>query len=61
MESMHRTGSQARLKRPGAKWLAEKAQAIFDWRMLKLVGRWDDHPDLGASSLGGVDGARLLW
>jgi hypothetical protein len=42
MESLHRTGSQVRLKRPGAKWLAENAQAIFDWRMLKLVGRWDE-------------------
>lgn len=42
MESLHRTGSQVRLKRPGAKWLAKSAQAIFDWRMLKLVGRWDE-------------------
>jgi hypothetical protein len=42
MESMHRTGSQVRLKRPGAKWLAENAQAIFDWRMLKLVDRWSE-------------------
>ena len=42
MESIHRTGSQVRLKRPGAKWLAANAQAIFDWRMLKLAGRWDE-------------------
>ena len=42
MESIHRTGSQVRLKRPGAKWLAEHSQALFDWRMLKLVGRWDE-------------------
>jgi hypothetical protein len=29
MGSLHRTGSQVRLKRPGAKWPAKNAQAIF--------------------------------
>lgn len=50
MESMHRTGSQLRLKRPGITCLPETSQALFDWRMLKLVGRWDEfwsQPDLG--------------
>jgi hypothetical protein len=49
MESMHRTGSQVRLKRSGARCLAQTSQAIFDWRMLRLVGRWDEfwsQPDL---------------
>ncbi|MCP4640795.1 MAG: transposase [bacterium] len=42
MESLHRTGSQARLKVPGARWLKETSQAIFNLRMLDLVGRWDE-------------------
>lgn len=42
MESVHRSGSQGRLKGPGTRWLAETAQAVFNWRMLKLVGRWED-------------------
>jgi hypothetical protein len=49
MESLHRTASQARLKIPGARWLASTAQAIFNLRMLSLVGRWDEfwaQPDL---------------
>lgn len=49
MESLHRTGSQARLKLPGARWLAETSQAIFNLRMLALVDRWDEfwsQPDL---------------
>jgi hypothetical protein len=50
MESMHRNGSQVRLKRPGIKCLPETAQAILDWRMLKIVGRWDEfwsQPNIG--------------
>lgn len=49
MESLHRNGSQLRLKRPGAKWCADTAQAVLNLRMLKLSGRWDDfwsRPDL---------------
>ena len=42
MESLHRTGSQKRLKLPGAKWLPESSQAIFNVRMLYLCGRWDE-------------------
>lgn len=42
MESLHRTGSQQRLKLPGAKWLARTMQALLDLRMLALVGRWDE-------------------
>jgi len=42
MESLHRTGSQQRLKLPGAKWLARTMQAMLDVRMLDMVGRWDE-------------------
>lgn len=42
MESLHRTGSQQRLKLPGAKWLARTMQAVLDLRMLEMVGRWDE-------------------
>jgi hypothetical protein len=41
MESIHRTGSQVRLKRAGAHWTAEVAQAILNLRMLTLSGRWN--------------------
>jgi hypothetical protein len=50
MESLHRIGSQQRLKRSGITCLPETAQALFDWRMLKLVGRWDEfwrQPNIG--------------
>jgi len=49
MESLHRVASQLRMKRPGPGWLPETAQAIFNLRMLALVGRWDEfwnQPDL---------------
>ena len=49
MESLHRTGSQARLKLPGARWLPETSQAIFNLRMMALVRRWDEfwqRPDI---------------
>lgn len=49
MESLHRTGSQARLKIPGGRWLRETSQAIFNLRMMTLAGRWRafwDQPDI---------------
>lgn len=52
MESMHRTGSQDRLKRPGARWLPETLEAMFRLTMLDLVGRWAEwweQPNLFAS------------
>jgi hypothetical protein len=42
MESLHRTGSQARCKLPGCRWCVETSQAVFDARMLFLCGRWDE-------------------
>jgi hypothetical protein len=42
MESMHRNGSQTRTKVAGARWLQETSQAVFNFRMLLLMGRWDD-------------------
>jgi hypothetical protein len=42
MESLHRTGSQMRLKIPGAKWLKETAQSIFNIRMMTIVGKWNE-------------------
>ena len=51
MESLHRTGSQLRLKLSGASWLKESSQAILHFRMLELSGRWRefwDRPDLGS-------------
>jgi hypothetical protein len=42
MEALHRTASQVRLKRPGSRWLAETSQAIFNVRMMRLAGRWDE-------------------
>jgi len=41
MESFHRSGSQQRTKLPGARWLAETSQAVFNLRMVQLVGKWD--------------------
>ena len=40
MESIHRTGSQTRLKRAGCRWRPHVAQAILNLRMLALSGRW---------------------
>ena len=42
MESIHRNGSQLRLKLPGARWLVKTAQAVMNLRMLEIAGRWDD-------------------
>ena len=49
MESIHRSGSQVRLKRSGCHWTNDTAQAILNLRMLGLSGRWDEYwgnPDL---------------
>lgn len=43
MESIHRSGSQVRLKRSGCHWTDDTAQAILNLRMLGLSGRWDDY------------------
>lgn len=42
MESLHRTGSQVRLKRAGCHWTETASQAILNLRMLGLSGRWAD-------------------
>lgn len=42
MESFHRTGSQERLKRPGARWLPETLEGMFRLRMLEIIGRWKE-------------------
>jgi len=42
MESLHRNGSQLRLKLPGARWRPEAAQAMLNHRALELVGRWGE-------------------
>jgi hypothetical protein len=42
MESIHRTGSQERTKRSGARWLPETLEAMFRLRMLEIVGRWNE-------------------
>ena len=49
MESIHRTGSQLRMKRPGATWLPETSQAVVNLRMLHLAGRWDEFWERGWS------------
>ena len=49
MESLHRTGSQMRLKIAGIRCLPETSQAVFNLRMLRLCGRWEEfwrQPDL---------------
>jgi hypothetical protein len=58
MESLHRTGSQHRLKLPGASWLPHTSQAIFNIRMMRMAGNeehfWnqpDLEPRLGAIEL----------
>jgi len=40
MESLHRTASQMRLKIPGGRWLEETSEAIFNLRMMAMVGKW---------------------
>ncbi|MBK6580323.1 MAG: hypothetical protein IPG17_30010 [Sandaracinaceae bacterium] len=62
MESLHRTGSQTRLKVAGIRCLPETSQAIFNLRMLRLCGRWDEfwRQDDITSSLVAAFGARTL-
>jgi hypothetical protein len=43
MESLHRTGSQVRLKRAGCHWTKVAAQGILNLRMLGLSGRWKEY------------------
>jgi len=43
MESLHRKGSQVRLKRAGCHWTAEASQAILNLRMLGLSTRWEEY------------------
>lgn len=43
MESIHRSGSQVRLKRSGCHWTDQTAQAILNLRMLGLSGRWEEY------------------
>ena len=40
MESLHRTGSQLRVKRPGTRWLPENALSVIRVRMMMLADRW---------------------
>lgn len=57
MESLHRTASQLRLKRPGCRWTAEVAQALLNLRMLQLCRRWNewwDQPGIAAKLAGGA-------
>lgn len=42
MESLHRTASQTRLKVAGIRCLPETSQAVFNLRMLRLCGRWEE-------------------
>jgi len=42
MESLHRSASQTRLKVAGIRCLPETSQAVFNLRMLRLCGRWDE-------------------
>lgn len=42
MESLHRTAVQCRVKMPGAVWTVAASTAIFNLRMMKLAGRWND-------------------
>jgi hypothetical protein len=42
MESLHRTASQTRLKVAGIRCLPETSQAVFNLRMLRLCGRWNE-------------------
>ena len=56
MESLHRSASQVRTKVAGARWLPETVQAIFNVRMLRIVGAWDRfwaQDNLGAKLAGG--------
>jgi hypothetical protein len=62
MESLHRNGSQQRLKLPGARWLERSSAAVLQLRMLELDGRWDEfwaRPDITERLTEGFDRARV--
>jgi hypothetical protein len=42
MEALHPVAVQARIKLPGARWLAETSAALFNLRMMRLAGRWEE-------------------
>lgn len=42
MESLHRFGSQLRMKLAGCRWTPDVAQAVLQLRMLGLSGRWEE-------------------
>jgi hypothetical protein len=42
MESLHRFGSQLRMKLSGSRWTPEVAHAMLQVRMLAISGRWKD-------------------
>src|SRR5690606_40278473 len=61
MESLHRTASQTRLKVAGIRCLAETSQAVFNLRMLRLCGRWDEfwqQPDLTQHVIAAFEAAK---
>lgn len=60
MESLHRCGSQLRMKLAGCRWTPDVAQAILQNRMLVLSGRWEEWwatPGRAALLAGGGNGA----
>jgi hypothetical protein len=49
MESIHRIGSQLRLKLPDPRWIERSSEAIFNLRMMDTVGntqRCWEQPDI---------------
>jgi hypothetical protein len=42
MESLHRFGSQLRMKLSGSRWTPEVAHAMLQVRMLAISGRWNE-------------------
>lgn len=43
IESAHRHVMQARLKRPGAWWTRDGAQAMLNLRVMRANGKWEDY------------------
>lgn len=55
MESLHRFGSQLRMKLSGSRWTPEVAHAMLQVRMLAISGRWNEwwaNPGRAASLAG---------
>ncbi|MFT4703826.1 MAG: hypothetical protein ACI81R_001519 [Bradymonadia bacterium] len=49
MEAIHGIGSQLRLKLPGARWTERSSEAIFNLRIMDIVGntqRCWEQPDI---------------